>query len=66
MGHNPFCPLFIDTMLKPLFTSPRTSSGQAGWPNETVPIRTILNPSEGGRKSQGENHQVLAVNGEKH
>ena len=48
------------------FTSPRTSSGQVSWPYETVPIRTILSPSEGGRKPQGENHQALAVKGERH
>ena len=48
------------------FTSPRTSSGQAIRPYEMVPIRTILSPSEGGRKSPGENHQALAVNGERH
>ena len=47
------------------FTSPRTSSGQTR-PYEMVPIRTILSPSEGGRKPQGENHQVLAVKGERH
>ena len=48
------------------FRSPRTSSGQASWPYETVPIGTNLSPSEGGRKSRGENHQVLAVKGERH
>ena len=48
------------------FTSPRTSSGQASWPYETVPIQTILSPSEGGRKPEGENHQALAVKGERH
>ena len=48
------------------FTSPRTSSGQASWPYETVPNGTISSPSEGGRKPQGENHQALAVKGERH
>ena len=48
------------------FTSPRTSSGQASQPYETVPIGTILSPSEGGRKPRGENHQALAVKGERH
>ena len=48
------------------FTSPRTSSGQASWPYETVPYGKILSPSEGGRKPQGENHQALAVKGERH
>ena len=46
--------------------SPRTSSGQATWPYETVPIRTISNTSEGGRKPQGENHQALDVKGERY
>ena len=35
------------------FTSPRTGSGQVSRPYETVPIRTILSPSKGGRKPQG-------------
>ena len=48
------------------FTSPRTSSGRASRPYEMVPIGTILSPSEGGRKPQGENHQALAVKGERH
>ena len=48
------------------FPSPRTSSGQASWPYEMVPNRTISSPSEGGRKPQGENHQALAVKGERH
>ena len=48
------------------FTSPRTNSGQASWPYETVPNRTISSPSEGGRKPRGENHQALAVKGERH
>ena len=48
------------------FTSPRTSSGQASWPYEMVPIRTISSPSEGGRKPQRENHQALAEKGERH
>ena len=48
------------------FTSPRTSSGQASRPYETVPIGTISSPSEGGRKPRGENHQALAVKGERH
>ena len=39
---------------------------QAGWLYETVPIGTILSPSECGRKPQGENHQALAVKGERH
>ena len=43
------------------FTSPRTSQ-----PYETVPIGIILSPSDGGRKHQGENHQALAVKGERH
>ena len=49
------------------FTSPRTSYGQTK-PNETVAIGfgTISNPSEGGRKPWGENHQALAVKGERH
>ena len=46
--------------------SPRTSSGQASWPYKMVPIGTILSPSEGGRKPQGENHQALAVKSERH
>ena len=46
--------------------SPRTSSGQASWPYETVPNGTISSPSEGGRKPRGENHQALAVKGERH
>ena len=35
---------------------------------ETVPIRirTISSPSEGGRKSQRENYQALAMKGERH
>ena len=48
------------------FTSSRTSSSQASRPYETVPIGTISSPSEGGRKPQGENHQALAVKGERH
>ena len=48
------------------FTSPRTSSGQASWPYEMVPYGTILSPSEGGRKPRAENHQALAVKGERH
>ena len=48
------------------FTSPRTSSGQASWPYEMVPNGTISSPSEGGRKPRGENHQALAVKGERH
>ena len=48
------------------FTSLRTSSGPASWPYETVPIGTILSPSEGVRKPRGENHQALAVKGERH
>ena len=48
------------------FTSPRTSSGQASQPYETVLIGTISSPSEGGRKPKGENHQALAVKGERH
>ena len=47
-------------------TSPKTSSGQASRPYETVPIGTISSPSEGGRKPQGENNQALAVKGERH
>ena len=46
--------------------SRRTSSGQASRPYETVLIGTISSPSEGGRKPQGENHQALAVKGERH
>ena len=57
----------LKVKVKPLiFTSPRTSSGQASRPYETVPIGTISSPSEGGRKPQGENHQALAVKGERH
>ena len=41
-------------------------SGQASRPYETVPIGTISSPSVGGRKPQGENHQELAVKGERH
>ena len=48
------------------FTSPRTSSDQACQPYETVPSGTISSLSEGGRKPQGENHQALAVKGERH
>ena len=48
------------------FTSPRTSSGQASWPYETVSIRTISSPAQGGRKPQEENHQALVVKGERH
>ena len=48
------------------FTLPRTGSGQASRPYETVPIGTILSPSEGGRKPQGENYQALVVKGERH
>ena len=48
------------------FTSPRTSSGQASRPYEMVPIGTISSPSEGGRKSLGENYQALVVMGERH
>ena len=46
--------------------SPRTSSGQASWPYEIVPIRTILSPYESGRKSLGENYQALTVMGERY
>ena len=48
------------------FTSPRTSSGQASWPYETVPNGKISSPFEGERKPEGENHQALAVKGERH
>ena len=52
------------------FTSPRTSSGQASRPHETVPIRTISNLSgvEGNPKGKSMllYHQVLAVKGERH
>ena len=48
------------------FTPPTASSGRANWPYETVPSRTILRPSEGGRKPRGKNHQALAVEGERH
>ena len=48
------------------FTSLRTSSGQASQPYETVQNVTFSSPSEGGRKAQGENHQSLAVKGERH
>ena len=43
------------------FTSLRTSSGQASWPYEMVPIGTISSPSEGGRKPRGENHQAKVI-----
>ena len=43
------------------FTLPRTSSGQASRPYETVPIGTILSPSEGGTKPLRENHQTWRV-----
>ena len=38
------------------------------WSYETVPIRirTILSPSNGGRKCHREKHQALAVKGERH
>ena len=35
-------------------------------PYETVPLGTILSPSEDGRKPQGENHKALAVKDERH
>ena len=31
-----------------------------------VPNETILSPSEDGRKPLGENHQAMAVKGERH
>ena len=60
---NCYC---LISSLSHCFTSPRTSSGQAGWPYETVPIGTILSPSAGGRKPQGENYQAFIVKGERH
>ena len=48
------------------FMSLRTSSGQARQPYEMVASGTILSPSEGGRKPQGENHQALAVKCERY
>ena len=43
------------------FTSPGTSSGQASQPYEMVPIRTVLNPSEGERKPQGKTTRVKDI-----
>ena len=46
--------------------SPRTSSGQASSPYETVPNGTISSPSEGGRKPRGElktlKHALSSIN----